>query len=421
MLLFDERFKFDNVNSYVAQVSGSPGKNTFDKFGANAVTVKNNGYAYIYISNESDELVYFDNLMFTHERGRILEETHYYPFGLTMAGISSKAINFGWVENKYKFNNGTELNSELGLEWYETKHRGYDAQIGRFHQMDPLLEETSDYSPFSFVQNNPLLYNDPLGLDTVRVSGEGRHNIKIRQGDVLAWTIGETTSYYTYDPGNSNAVNGFVGGGIDEGSLPGVTVTGTKNSGSGINANGLWMLWGAREYYAAVAGSLKGQYTRANGVIDYATGSAARTELKSLLRNRATPYPLRLFLDEKYPDFNKYNPVTKPNPRFWYTNPKVTWGMRGLGAASLTWDIAGLYNYYNNPTAFNVVSPGNFALNTSTTGVMTFGGAVGFGVGFYFTMGRMAYSNFKEMPLEQQNQIISTQGPGGAIYYIPQN
>lgn len=35
------------------------------------------------------------------------------------------------------------------------------------------------------------------GADTVRVNGEGSHKIKVRQGDILAWTVGETTSYYT--------------------------------------------------------------------------------------------------------------------------------------------------------------------------------------------------------------------------------
>jgi len=46
-----------------------------------------------------------------------------------MAGISSKAI--GKVENRYKFNSGTKLNSDLDLNWYETNFRSLDPQIDR--------------------------------------------------------------------------------------------------------------------------------------------------------------------------------------------------------------------------------------------------------------------------------------------------
>jgi hypothetical protein len=49
-----------------------------------------NGYCYVYVSNESDEPVYFDNLRVGHTRGRIIEENHYYSYGLKIAAISSQ-------------------------------------------------------------------------------------------------------------------------------------------------------------------------------------------------------------------------------------------------------------------------------------------------------------------------------------------
>jgi hypothetical protein len=49
---------------------------------------------------------------------------------------------------------------------YDANFRGYDPQIGRFWQIDPLAIVTADYSPYSFAIDNPILFNDPLGLDT---------------------------------------------------------------------------------------------------------------------------------------------------------------------------------------------------------------------------------------------------------------
>jgi len=86
-----------------------------------------------------------------------------------MAGISDKAIKTQYAENKYRFDAGTELqNKEFsdgsGLEMYETNFRGYDPQIGRFWQIDPLADLNEDESPYSFASNNPILMVDPSGL-----------------------------------------------------------------------------------------------------------------------------------------------------------------------------------------------------------------------------------------------------------------
>jgi RHS repeat-associated protein len=86
-----------------------------------------------------------------------------------MAGISSKAS--GKLENRHKFNDGTELTGEFDLSLYETPFRGYDPQLGRFWQIDPLSELGFDLSPYVFACNNPIRINDPLGLtgDTINI------------------------------------------------------------------------------------------------------------------------------------------------------------------------------------------------------------------------------------------------------------
>jgi RHS repeat-associated protein len=100
----------------------------------------------------------------------VLEETHYYPFGLTMAGISSKALKGANYPENRKGYNGNELQSKeffdgSGLELYDFNARTYDQQTGRFIQIDPWVELGSQemLTPYQFSYNNPVRYNDPDG------------------------------------------------------------------------------------------------------------------------------------------------------------------------------------------------------------------------------------------------------------------
>ncbi|MBK9570509.1 MAG: hypothetical protein IPO53_11775 [Chitinophagaceae bacterium] len=79
-----------------------------------------------------------------------------------MAGISSKALNFGDPGNNKKYN-GIEKNSDFQIDIYETQLRVLDGQIGRWWQIDPKVDNMEMWSPYASNYDNPINYMDPLG------------------------------------------------------------------------------------------------------------------------------------------------------------------------------------------------------------------------------------------------------------------
>jgi RHS repeat-associated protein len=167
-IFFDEQFKTTGGQYGFSPVgTNSQLKDHYTEL--QNLTAQKSGYVYIYVSNESPVNVFFDNLQVVHTRSPILEETHYYPFGLTMTGVSSKALAFGNPHNKRGYA-GNEIQSKefvdgSGLDFYDFNARTYDQQIGRFVQIDPLGEEGSqeDFTPYHYSYNNPVFYTDPDG------------------------------------------------------------------------------------------------------------------------------------------------------------------------------------------------------------------------------------------------------------------
>ncbi|WP_046247417.1 RHS repeat-associated core domain-containing protein [Hymenobacter terrenus] len=113
-------------------------------------------------ANESDADVYFDDVTVEHGQGLHVQETQYDPTGLELAGLAGTMPGLKPL-NQYKFN-GKEFQTDLGLNWNHQDWRFFDAQLGRWHVVDPELENGQEsWTPYAFSYNNAVRYADADG------------------------------------------------------------------------------------------------------------------------------------------------------------------------------------------------------------------------------------------------------------------
>ncbi len=198
-------------------------------------------YAFNYVFNYTDHL---GNVRVSYTKDpqtgnlKILDESHYYPFGLKHQEYST----FGFVSNpiqgviiapltnnpyQYKYN-GKEFQDELGLGLYDYGARNYDAAIGRWMNYDPLAEQMRRHSPYSYAFDNPIYFIDPDGMAgkdfTILIAKEGAQGyghmaavIQDGEGNYYYVTMGATE-----DGGLSKMSTSGVDGGMAVMKLDGV-------------------------------------------------------------------------------------------------------------------------------------------------------------------------------------------------------
>lgn len=145
--------------------------------------VDNPGWDYLYVFTHKDHL---GNIRMKYTRHpqtgltEILEENHYYPYGLTHQGYSNFHKTFGFEEStfpitivpvnselndtyKYKFG-GKEQQTDFDINTYDFGARNYDPALGRWMNIDPLAEMMRRHSPYNYAFNNPVFFIDPDGM-----------------------------------------------------------------------------------------------------------------------------------------------------------------------------------------------------------------------------------------------------------------
>jgi RHS repeat-associated protein len=127
-----------------------------------AVAPGSSGYIAIYVDNQSlGKKVWFDDLHIEHYTSEVLEEDHYYPFGLTVQLDQNASVQ---TEQPYKLTT-KELETAFDLNIYDFGARMQDMQLGRWWGVDPLAEKWNSYSPYNYVLNNPINLIDLDGRD----------------------------------------------------------------------------------------------------------------------------------------------------------------------------------------------------------------------------------------------------------------
>src|SRR5574343_307259 len=144
-------------------------------------TTKGVGYIFNYVFNYTDHL---GNIRLSYSKDpatnvlKIIEENHYYPFGLKHTGYNSDQLMYSkeneklmlrpvpplFITSYSKKYNGQSWDSDLGINITAMDYRQYDNALGRFYGMDRLSEMTYSVTPYRFGFNNPVVFADPTGL-----------------------------------------------------------------------------------------------------------------------------------------------------------------------------------------------------------------------------------------------------------------
>jgi RHS repeat-associated protein len=149
----------DPRNSGKIQVTDA---NTLAQLSKQDVIFRTDGYFYVYVTNQSETHVNFDNLIIRRWKPQVRVTYDYYPFGLTwenpkLTGTEEGLHDHTYQDKEYQF---AEFADGRGLELHDFHARMYDATTGRWLVPDPAAQFAN---PYLAMGNSPMVSIDPDG------------------------------------------------------------------------------------------------------------------------------------------------------------------------------------------------------------------------------------------------------------------
>jgi len=104
---------------------------------------------------------YLGSVRATVQDNKIISAQDYDQWGYILEGRTNESS-----ENKFKFT-GKERDEESFYDYFGARY--YDARIGRWGQVEPLLDKYPQLTPYNYSMDNPLVIVDPNGRDVIPI------------------------------------------------------------------------------------------------------------------------------------------------------------------------------------------------------------------------------------------------------------
>jgi RHS repeat-associated protein len=145
-ILFDENYNVVQ-GGYGHDLVSTAAANNHEKLTLTK-TIDQDGYLYVYVANESEINVHFDNLTVSVLGLQAQSRTEYYPFGYVLSEWKHPDADL------YRFGyQGQFAERDTVTGWNHFQLRDYDSRLARWMTTDPYGQH---FSPYLAMKNNPI-------------------------------------------------------------------------------------------------------------------------------------------------------------------------------------------------------------------------------------------------------------------------